>query len=163
MLNLKQLHDHFLRGNITDRRSGKTTAVIYQAIGFMEVLSGTNIYILCCPEDIDLIHNMISLEILKNYHYNSFSFSKRGEIKCINGNKIIIKTFDSYMNRDKMQLNHSPEDHMILFDYRRMTSVNTSTETIFKVMGRTIGEVVAACGYEVNKAFGGIPINIYIN
>lgn len=160
ILNLSKLHNHFLKGDITERASGKTTAVIYQAIGFVETLNCTDIYILCHHEDIDHIESTLMTAMYRN-DINFVRF-KRHEIEC-DYSRVKIMTYEKYMNNDFRHLNHHANDHMILFDYRNMTSVNTSPETIFKIMGRNIGEVVGACAYEVSKAFGGVKIDIQID
>jgi len=159
MLNLNRLHSHFIKGNVTHRMSGKTTAVIYQAIGFTEVLENTNIYIFCLHEDRDHIAHQLMRELHNN---NCWALTgNKYEFYVDNRNVIKIKAFDKYMNNDFMNLNHQSNDHMILFDFRDITSVNTSAEAMYEVMGQTVGRVVGSAAYEVYKIFG--KVNIEIN
>jgi hypothetical protein len=157
-LNLDRLHKHFLGEDVKENRcTGKTTAVIYQAIGFAQVLSDTNIFILCAMQDKEHIVNSLFEQLnLKNYyHRGSYSF------KCIyNNNDVYVMTLNEYLNEHYMQLHHQHKKHLLLWDYRIETSVNNQPESMYEIINRIKGGIVGAAAHEVYKVFGNMNVEI---
>jgi hypothetical protein len=156
MLDLDKLHNHFLDGNIREQASGKTTAVIQQAIGFAEVLENTKIYILCLREDI--MH--IRRSLYESFIPTSFVPLFDSDNFYIKSNIVKIMTYENYLNKDYMQLNFQDHNHLLLWDFREETSVNNQPETMYKIINQTKGRLVGSAIYEVYKVFGNVNIEI---
>jgi len=117
-LDLNRLHKVFLKeGKISERQFGNTTAVCYQAIGFIQVLSYFDIFIL-----VNHFHDIKSIEDVlinslneQNIQYKVLKRADSFEIHIFNSkNRIIITSKRSY---EKWGNDNSHNEHLLLFDF----------------------------------------------
>jgi hypothetical protein len=151
MLNLDKLHSHF-EGYITGVGSGKTTAVIYQLIGFMEVGFDGDIVVLT-KHQIDIKEFVYQFKnILKNRYLEKNEY--------FNLSKYFDKNIHFYTYIDYLDFKmHGLGKHLVVFDFRDATSVTHTLEEFKKAQDII---VTASIAEGVKQAFDMSP-DIEIN
>lgn len=168
-LDLDRLHSVF-HGDLKGHCVGSTTAVCYQAVGYQQVLSNFDIYILVHRyKDIKVIVEQLEI-VFKAETIPYIPLPKTGTNNCLdftiyefsdNHNRVIITT-KSHYERDCSREN---KQQLILFDFwedgANATSVQWNFSEILGIMSEAMMNALEGIIIETSKDFGMKP-NIQI-